>query len=488
MDYRRIISAAVAAVACLAPGASSAQSIVEAVRAGLDNSPNLQAERARLSGLMEQQVQARNLRRPSLQLEATTSLRQRAVLQQTGRYDVERSEPGSVSLNATQPLMLGGRYQTAMREADLRVGRSTARIRSQELTVVRQVIEAYANVRRDFQIAAIRSQGVVWLSQQLTGAQLRQSEGLVGLTEVSQVETRLANARGSASIAQARLQSSWATLERFLGEKPTGLTDDSINPVGLPATLTEAVDLAQVMSHEIKAARFNEDIARAVARTAQTESAPRVNLQASVSGASDIGFNGGRNYDAQIGARLVVPLWNGGQPQSRERAALFEANAARLEAVAAERLLTEQVTQAWANLEAARNAASIAEELVRAAQVARTGAELEFDIGLRSIIEVLNQEQELQEAKVNLETTKSNLMTTQAVLFNLLGLDPTGVVTQATQFDPTRMNAPFSSPLPGKLAPWERPLVTVFEILDDVQINTQPTVRSVKKAIFGPEL
>jgi hypothetical protein len=74
------------------------------------------------------------------------------------------------------------------------------------------------------------------------------------------------------------------------------------------------------------------------------------------------------------------------------------------------------------------------------------------------------------------------------VLFNLLGLDPTSVVTEATQFDTSRMTAPFSAPLPGKLAPWERPLVTVAEILDDIQIDTQPTVRSAKKAIFGPEL
>ena len=182
-----------------------------------------------------------------------------------------------------------------------------------------------------------------------------------------------------------------------------------------------------------------------------------------------------------------MPLWSGGQPQSRARAALAESNAARLESIANERLLTEQVTSAWASVNAARNSKVIAEELVRAAQVARRGAEMEFDIGLRSIIEVLNQEQELQNAKVGLENAKADTMTAQATLFRLLSLDPTGVINETTQFDPVRMATAFSAPKQGKLAAWERPLVALFGVLDDSQIDTQQSVKLVKRFIFGPE-
>jgi hypothetical protein len=106
---------------------------------------------------------------------------------------------------------------------------------------------------------------------------------------------------------------------------------------------------------------------------------------------------------------------------------------------------------------------------------------------LRSIIEVLNQEQELQDAKVNLENSKANLMIAQAGISELIGQDPTGVVSEATQFDPTKLDVPFSAPTPGKLATWERPLVGVFETIDDLSISSLPTVRSVRKSVFGPE-
>jgi outer membrane protein len=487
MDHRAVILAAAMAAVILSPWEVRAQSVVEAVRMGLDNSYILQAERERHNALIEGQVQVRNLRRPNIQLEATSNIRQRAALN-AGTYLRDTTEPGSLSLSAVQPLVLGGRYQAAMREADLRVAQSVARIRGRELSVVREIIEAYADVRRDYQVSEIRADGVTWLTDQLAGTRARQKEGLVGLTEVSQVETRLASARRLATNAQARLQSSWAILERRMGARPAGLTEDEIHPDDLPDTLLDAIDLAIANSNVLKASRFDEDIARAAARRIQAENGPRVNLQASVSGRSDSSFNGDRDYDAQIGVRFVMPLWSGGQPQSRARAALAESNAARFDAIADERLLTEQVTTAWARLNAARNSKAIAEELVRAAQVARRGAELEFEIGLRSIIEVLNQEQELQEARAGFESAKAELMAAQAALSSLIGLDPTGVINERTQFDPSKMAISYATAAPGKLAVWERPLVTVFEVVDDAQLDTRSTINALKRSIFGPEL
>ena len=472
--------------ALIQPGHVRAQSITEAVRSALDTNASLQAERLRLSATMEQQIQARNLRRPVVQFEANTALRATAAGKPRA-LDLSRAEPGSLSLQLIQPLYLGGRYEAALREADLRVGQSIARIRGRELLVVRQVIEAYSNVRRDYQVSAIREEGIVALTRQLVGARLRRDEGLVGLTEVSQVESRLASAKSAASNAQARLQASWATLERLIGSRPVGLSEDSFETLILPSSLSEAIETAENLSHDLKAARYNEYIATAIARAAQVENAPSLSLQANVAGNSDTAFNGSRVYSAQIGARFVVPIWNGGQPQSRARAALSEANAARVEATGLEGVLAEQVTQAWASLEAANRAIIISEGFAKSAQTARIGAELEFDVGLRSIIEVLNQEQELQEAKVGVVVARSNLLSSQAVLATLVGLDPTGVINKTTEFDPIRDETVLSQLRNGKVAIWERPLVGVFDGVNQALAPSRHIVRNVKRGILGPE-
>ena len=94
--------------ALIQPGHVRAQSITEAVRSALDTNASLQAERLRLSATMEQQIQARNLRRPVVQFEANTALRATAAGKPRA-LDLSRAEPGSLSLQLIQPLYLGGR-------------------------------------------------------------------------------------------------------------------------------------------------------------------------------------------------------------------------------------------------------------------------------------------------------------------------------------------------------------------------------------------
>jgi hypothetical protein len=78
-------------------------------------------------------------------------------------------------------------------------------------------------------------------------------------------------------------------------------------------------------------------------------------------------------------------------------------------------------------------------------------------------------------------------MTAQANIFALMGLDPTGVIDATTQFDPAKINAPFSTATPGKPAAWERPLIGLFDGLSEAQKATTPTIKAIRRGLFGPE-
>jgi outer membrane protein len=460
--------------------------MTEAVKWGLEASHALEAERLRLKALGEQQIQARNLRRPTIQFDATTALSERAT-RRAGSYEWNRTEPGSVTISANQPLMLGGRFEASLREADLRVAQARARLRSQELATVREIIEAYVNVRRDHEIVSVREDGVATLLRQLEGTRVRQRSGMVGITEVSQVEIRLVATRNQLLSARVRLQASWASLERLMGRTPTGLTDDTLNIPTMPTNVQEAIDLALSGSHDLKVARFTHDIARATARRIQAETAPRTSLQAELTASSDAGFNGARNVDAQIGARFSVPLWSGGQPQSRLRAALYEANAARVEAQSLEGALKEQVIVGMAALSAAQQSVELSVEQVRAAGAARTGTILEFDVGLRSTIDVLNQEQEWQEAKVALASVQAEYVTTQAGVAVLLGIDPSGMIVPDLGLPSNSQPPSYDRRATGQPTRLERPLIGVFDALTGVDAETRSAAKLGIAVIMGPE-
>jgi outer membrane protein len=480
----------------LLPIETSAQSIREIVTYSLEASPALKAERLRLEALDEQRIQALNLRRPIGQIEAGTSIATSA--QGVDGYESwKRTEPGSASISFTQPILLGGRFQASLREADLRIAQGLARVRALELSTVRDAVEAYGDVVRDHYILQIRQEGVFNLSDQLAGTKARYTAGLVGLTELSQAQSRLAAARGQEAVAQARLTTSWANLERLIDRVPSGLVEMEIGlgPTTVPGdrffegppSLPNAIDVALRLSHDLKVARFVEEIARATARVSQAETAPRANLQAVVSGIGDARFNGSRSINADFKASIVIPIWSGGQPQSRVRAALANANAARLDSLELEQKLKERVTSAWANAIAARQSVESASEQVRASVAALTGARLEQKIGVRSVLEVLNQEQEVLEAKISLASARRDVLVNQAILLTLIGLDPTRVVTSETEFDLDRSPRSVFGRSAGQTQRWEKPGVVAHDILLAIDPSLTRGIHNAKQVVLGPE-
>jgi TolC family type I secretion outer membrane protein len=435
----------------------------EAVEMALGTSPALRAEQARVQALAEQIIQALNLRRPTIQLDA--SVGQSRIGQTFGGETGWRSTtPRTVALVLTQPLLLGGRVESELREAQLRLAQGVSRVRALQIAVARDVLLAYVDVLRDNDIHEIRTQGVENLLAQLAAAQARQDVGLIGLTDVAQVETRLAAARGQLAAARARLLASWAALDRLAGEMPVGLTDRELAGIALPSALEDAEASALAGSHELMGARLSAELGRALVTSLRAETGPRANLSAELNASEGGGLVESRQQDARVGVRVSVPLWNGGQPQSRIRAAQAEAQAARFDVTDLEAQVRERVVAAWANLEAARISQAAAAEQVRAADVARTGADLEQRLGLRTTIELLNQEQELLEARIALATARRELMASSIQLLALTGRDPTGVITRETEFDGTDLLRSPTAGRPGRPALWERPLILLHDV------------------------
>ena len=103
-------------------------------------------------------------------------------------------------------------------------------------------------------------------------------------------------------------------------------------------------------------------------------------------------------------ANMTVPLYTGGEVEARVRAAKHT-HVSRLQQV--EQVRTEQqslVVAAWSRYQAASAQGVSASAQVRANQTALTGVREEYRVGQRTLLDVLNAEQELlnsQQAEVN---------------------------------------------------------------------------------------
>ena len=120
----------------------------------------------------------------------------------------------------------------------------------------------------------------------------------------------------------------------------------------------------------------------------------------------------GRSYDPntftdeqdsfQIGASIRVPLYQSGEEYARVREYRQTAAQRRRELDQARRDTREDFARGWEQLITARARISSFKASVRANQIALDGVEQEAEVGARTVLDVLDAEQELFDARVNL--------------------------------------------------------------------------------------
>src|SRR5690606_4225614 len=202
------------------------------------------------------------------------------------------------------------------------------------------------------------------------------------------------------SSARAQLSASRAAYAAIVGQAP-----GTLEPMPeLPATPTDfdaALDQALIDNPELRAAEWSLAAAEYQAASARAEYLPSAGLSASygTSGTAEP-FGLDDRQSLQVGISASVPLFTGGLHRSRVAQALEQANAAQIDVEGQRRLVLQDVSSAFAQVLSSVDALRASEEQVRAARIAAEGVRQEAQVGLRTTLDVLNQELELRNAEV----------------------------------------------------------------------------------------
>ena len=395
-----------AMIAC-ADGAARAETLNQALNSAYKFNPRLDAARATLRATDEEVPRAKSGFRPSVTGSADTSY-ELLTTQPRGPSNGD-SNPRGYNVTLNQPLFRGFRTFNAVSvaEASVRAGRET--LRSVEEAVLLEAVTAYMDVVRDQAIVRLRENNVVVLTRDLKATQDRFSVGEVTRTDVAQAQARRAAAVSALDLARANLKTSRATYERVVGHPPSNLVEPRPSRI-VPRTLGESVEISARENPFVVAALYREQAARIVVEQIRGELLPEVSLQADYRKRFDESTSIDWAETTTVTGRVTVPFITNGEIQARVRQAKHT-HVSRLQEIEQARgEVQAQVVAAWSQHAAAKAQLESDQAGVSANRIALTGVREEERVGQRTLLDVLNAEQELLNSEVNLVTTKRNLV------------------------------------------------------------------------------
>jgi outer membrane protein len=391
----------------------------EALSAAYRLNPQLDAERARLRATDEEVARANAGYRPIISGSADINY-QRSDTDPPSANNGE-GHPRGYSFDLTQPIFRGFRTlnQVRVAEATVRAGRESLRLVEQNVLLA--AATAYVDVVRDQAIVRLNENNVNVLSSELRATQDRFNVGEVTRTDVAQATARRAGAVSQLELARANLKTSRATFERVVGSPPGRLTEPPAPNGLLPKSLDDAVQVHNRENPSVVSALYLEEASRYSVDVIRGELLPTVQLEASYSQRFDPSRTVDESEQTTVTGRLSVPIYQGGEVDARVRQAKHT-HVSRIQQI--EQARTEgqaNVVSTWSRLVAARAQQVSAQAQVDANQTALQGVREEERVGQRTLLDVLDAEQELLNSQVALVTTRHDTIVQAYTLLAAIG-------------------------------------------------------------------
>ncbi len=390
----------------LMPVSQDNSGFINALVSTYEKNPTLKAARAQTRAVFEELPQADAGWRPTA--EAQTGITYTDVDTKldggagAGAYSASGDNTSKdAALTVSQPLYRGGSTVANIEAAKNTIKSQIAFLDQTEQQILLDAATAYLNVLQNDALLklAVNNQDV--LKQQFGATRERFDVGELTRTDVSQAEARAARAAAEVIAAQGNLKSSRARFEQLIGYQPVDIAFAPL-PVKIPATLEEAVTFAEQWNPGVRSAQYAQAAAAADINSIYGELLPHVALSGTAGKSYEPGIGIDSTETNTIGVVARIPLYEAGATRSRVRQAKQSANQRMSQIGEAKRATREAVVTAWETLAAARAEKVARMSQVEAAEVARFGVKQEADLGARTILDTLDADQELLDAKVAL--------------------------------------------------------------------------------------
>ncbi|MCP5404789.1 MAG: TolC family outer membrane protein [Pseudomonadaceae bacterium] len=308
-----------------------------------------------------------------------------------------------------------------------RVAQQTSRFESAAFNVADvknqlalRAAESYLNVLRTAELVALSEQNLAKHNEYVGKIADRKAGGRAAGADIKQAESRRELAEANLIAAKGQLREAEADYLEVVGEMPNAPVKDA-TPFGvLPADTASAIARAMDNSPVIANAKANIKAANAELAEAACPFCPRLEAEGGISRNHNLDGVQGVNHDMTAMLYLRQNLYNGGRDVAQRKERLERVSEATDMLEGQRRLVEQAVIKAMARMDSAKNRLTPLTNSVEAVTSTRDAYQTQFNLGQRSLLDLLDSEVELFNAKAALINGKYDLdAAAYAVLANM---------------------------------------------------------------------
>ncbi len=395
----KIIKATILLVSISSP-LSIAETLQQAVQHTIDKNPSM------LSVVAEQRAVSHEVRQAKAGYLPTLDLSLGGGWERTSNTTTRGNGDGALSLGRSEASIQAKQMLFDGFITKNEIGRQSHRANSRAYSVLGQaevsalnVVEAYLNVLRREELLNLAAENLIIHKKSSDTISLRGERGVGRRSDSFQAAGRLALAEKNNIAEEGNLRDAKTAYVRLVGAFPDKLEDVKNIASILPPNIEQAI--AQGLKNHPVLKSANADIESAISqhKTAKGSFMPRVDLELNASHNTDIDGVEGMNEDSYAMIRLRYNLFNGGKDTARRKETAQLVEQSKEIRNNTHRQVVESMRLSWVAYQTVNRQIEFFKHHMDASAKANLAYQKQFNIGSRTLLDLLDSANEMFVAK-----------------------------------------------------------------------------------------
>lgn len=336
---------------------------------------------------------------------------------------------GEAGLTLSQLIYDGSATSSEVDRQQARLSSASRKVMGTSEQIGLKAIEAYLNVLRRSELLKLAQANLDVHDKTFGQIKIRSEGGIGRKADLDQAQSRLSLSQANVASAEANLREANIAYNRVVGVMPDSLVKPEI--VEAPASVDEALNVSLESNPILRSAMADIEAAQAQNKTAESLLKPRLHLELGTNFNNDLDGVDYKNNDAYAMLRMRYNLFNGGSDVAKISETTIQIQEATEVFHRTQRQVEESLRLSWNSMVTAQDRLPKLKATAEAAARTRDGYAQQFNLGQRTLLDLLDSENELYTGRSNyLDAqyidlfSRYRLMADMGKLLGTLGVDP----------------------------------------------------------------